>query len=853
GSGSHPSTGEYAQVVNDGAGNAICTWMQSSGNVYVAKYSRISGILMWGSPIRLTTNGNTNDASGLYGSPELASDGAGGAFVAWGDKDNNIYVQHVVDINMKPGAYFQLGGIEGDMIDDLALPTVNAGLARVGDIVNITEFGSIRDLGGQFPLQISRATSSQGYISLSAPSLPISINNGNSVWLSMRVSFTKAGVLNDTLIVYTNDPSACPIKIAVTGQAFTKFPMLSVQDTFQFGDHGFGYLFQRVLPVYNVGRDTLHITGAYFPPDDVTAFSVVGNPVQAIPPGGSGAIHLGFEPAGLEEDYATLVITSDDPRYADPPKTVEVSGYGVAPFVSMLAADQIDAGYVRVNHHDTVTFAITSDPNGATIPLIIKQLQFQGSLSGNFKILTPIAFPDTFAFGATQNIQIEFSPTIGKSIGAYLHCISNTSESPYDIPIFGVGEKSYLSTTSLSYGDVALNTCKTLSMHLANLGNYELNITSFDLIGVDAGRFTILDNPILMLKTGIMADIRINFCPTYSGQQNVQARIITDDGPDTIYVPITASGATPGLLETDDSIHFGVALIGHPVNKTLTIRNAGQMPVTIVGAAISGSAAIYYTDDMTMPITIGGGDSVISNFIFNPLAEGDQIASLMLTTSDGGTLVVTLSGRVTLHAYTAAPTSLFGSAIILPQVTTHEAVYITNYMDFPKIIINYRITGPDADVYGISYPLSWPLNIPAFGNDSVVATFTPTEINKTYNGTLVLYGGESDSVVITLYGTSSATDVRQPNGVPQTFSLGQNYPNPFSNVTEISYSIPVQSAVTLSIFDQLGRKVADLISGAREAGSYVVRFNAANLPSGVYYYELRTDRYVNDKIMRLVR
>jgi hypothetical protein len=851
GSGSHPYTGKYAQVVNDGAGNAICTWMQSNGSVYVAKYSRSSGSLLWGNPISLTTNGNTNDTTGLYGSPELASDGVGGAFVAWSDNGNNIYLQHVVDINMRPVAYFQLGGIVGDNIDNLVLPVVNAGFARVGDIVNISEFGRISNIGGQFPLQISRVTSSQGYASLSAPVLPISINNEYSVWLNMRVSFYKAGVFSDTLSVYTNDPTACPIKIVVTGQAFTKFPMLSVQDTIQFGDHGIGYLFKRTLLLRNVGKDTLHITGAFFPADDV-AFMVIGNPVQAIPPEGSGAIIIGYEPTSLSENDAILIITSDDPRYIDPPKAVEVFGNGVAPMVNMLMADQINAGNIKVNTRDTVTFAITSDPNGATIPLIIKQLQLQGELSGSFRILSPVTFPDTFAYGETQHVRIEFSPAIGTSIGAYLHCLSNASEYPYDIPIYGVGLRSYLSTTSMNYGDVALNTCKTLSLQLTNSGNYGLNVISFELLGIAANRFTTMDNPLVALNAGVMANVRINFCPLYSGQQNIQARIITD-GPDTILVPITASGATPGLLETEDSVHFGVAVIGHPINKTLTIRNTGQMSVTITDATISGSAGSYYTHDMTMPITIEGGDSVVSTFIFNPLLEGDQNASLMLTTSDGGTLIVTLSGRATLHAYTVAPSSLFETAIISPDATTHEAVYINNYMDFPKGITDYRITGPNANVYDISYPAAWPLNIPAFGNDSIVVTFTPTEINKTYNGRLAIYGNENDSVIITLHGSSNATDVRQLNGLPQSFSLGQNYPNPFSDATEISYSIPVQSVLALTIFDQLGRKVTDLISGAHEAGSYIVRFNAANLPSGIYYYELRTDRYINDKIMRLVR
>ncbi len=68
----------------------------------------------------------------------------------------------------------------------------------------------------------------------------------------------------------------------------------------------------------------------------------------------------------------------------------------------------------------------------------------------------------------------------------------------------------------------------------------------------------------------------------------------------------------------------------------------------------------------------------------------------------------------------------------------------------------------------------------------------------------------------------------------------QNYPNPFNPVTRISFSIPQKSQIKLKVFDVLGREISLLADGVYEAGKYEVEFNASNLPSGVYFYNLTT-------------
>ena len=88
---------------------------------------------------------------------------------------------------------------------------------------------------------------------------------------------------------------------------------------------------------------------------------------------------------------------------------------------------------------------------------------------------------------------------------------------------------------------------------------------------------------------------------------------------------------------------------------------------------------------------------------------------------------------------------------------------------------------------------------------------------------------------------------------PLNFQLHQNYPNPFNPNTEISYQLPVNSVVSLKVFDVLGREVATLVNGSQAAGQHSVNFDASGLSSGVYIYQLQTADFVNTKRMLLVK
>jgi hypothetical protein len=95
--------------------------------------------------------------------------------------------------------------------------------------------------------------------------------------------------------------------------------------------------------------------------------------------------------------------------------------------------------------------------------------------------------------------------------------------------------------------------------------------------------------------------------------------------------------------------------------------------------------------------------------------------------------------------------------------------------------------------------------------------------------------------------------VSEENILPKSYALNQNYPNPFNPSTTIEFDIPEKTNVKLIIYDILGREIETLIDKELEPGKYKLNFNATNLPSGVYFYTLKTPKFTKTNKMLLIK
>ena len=113
--------------------------------------------------------------------------------------------------------------------------------------------------------------------------------------------------------------------------------------------------------------------------------------------------------------------------------------------------------------------------------------------------------------------------------------------------------------------------------------------------------------------------------------------------------------------------------------------------------------------------------------------------------------------------------------------------------------------------------------------------------------------GEYNLTVLKQDGTPIVITNLESAEVPDGFVLEPNYPNPFNPTTTINYALPETGNVTVTVLDLLGRRVAVLVDEQQAKGRYSVRFDASHLASGIYFYQLRAEGFVQTRKMMLIK
>lgn len=157
-------------------------------------------------------------------------------------------------------------------------------------------------------------------------------------------------------------------------------------------------------------------------------------------------------------------------------------------------------------------------------------------------------------------------------------------------------------------------------------------------------------------------------------------------------------------------------------------------------------------------------------------------------------------------------------------------------------------TFPKTDACQPSSPGVMFMNYMDYSNDACMNMFTQgqsTRMNAAINGPRASLLTSNGCVPIGI--TPVSTEI------PSGFSLQQNYPNPFNPVTNIRFDIMRSSMVKLTVYDAAGNEVIVLVNQNLDAGTYNYDFNAADYPSGVYFYVLTAGEFTATKKMVLVK
>ncbi|MEJ2618423.1 MAG: M1 family aminopeptidase, partial [Ignavibacteriaceae bacterium] len=219
------------------------------------------------------------------------------------------------------------------------------------------------------------------------------------------------------------------------------------------------------------------------------------------------------------------------------------------------------------------------------------------------------------------------------------------------------------------------------------------------------------------------------------------------------------------------------------------------------------------------------------------------------------------------YAYNTATTSDFqGIAESVSGLDLNyffdEWIYGVNY---PRYNLRWNFTDNGGGIYKIAVNISqtpgsnpqyftMPVQLKVITNqgDSTVTVFN----NKLEQEFDILVTGKPSNVIFDpdnlILKDLIITDVRDEK-IPNQYKLEQNYPNPFNPKTTIRYSIPVNSFVTIKVYDVLGKEIRILLNERKSPGGYSINFNSDNLPSGVYFYSMQAGSFTSTKKFVLLK
>jgi hypothetical protein len=318
---------------------------------------------------------------------------------------------------------------------------------------------------------------------------------------------------------------------------------------------------------------------------------------------------------------------------------------------------------------------------------------------------------------------------------------------------------------------------------------------------------------------------------------------------------VTAKADNGAVIDADGIINLSNTTLTGSKNGLMIHNTVGQSSlvgvVTMSGGSITGSGGDGFNvtgSKSTITIKEGTVISASTGSLVNAVSSSNVTFKADGETMNGdlvadatSTLSVVLQNRTTLKG-TVQRAALSIDASSVWNVTGNSA--LTSLSDASGIS-GTSITNVTGNGYTVTYNASLSANSALGG--------------KTYT---LVNGG-----TLTPQGTTGIGD--EGVSLPDHCALEQNYPNPFNPATTISYQMPAPGArqtasglrvegpadsfVKLVVCDVLGREVAVLVDGERQAGSHTVTFDGAGLASGMYFYSLRSGEFVSTKKMILAK
>ena len=290
-------------------------------------------------------------------------------------------------------------------------------------------------------------------------------------------------------------------------------------------------------------------------------------------------------------------------------------------------------------------------------------------------------------------------------------------------------------------------------------------------------------------------------------------------------------------------VNIGWNLIG-PFNQNVPVTQIYTVPSGILISNFYGITENGYFSTDVLEIgkgywinSVSNGQIILNGGSLEKNGMGQQQSAeidpnwgkIKITDGDGKSITLYSAG-------TEIKSDIFGLPPLPPagifDVRYSSGRFVENLSTDNVIMIN-------SDKYPLKIKVE---DISIFLRDRINGEIINTELN------------DGDEITITNEKITSLVVVgKMTEDQPVSYQLYQNYPNPFNPGTQIKYSVPQTSQIQIKVFDVLGNEIETLVNEEKPTGTYELTWNAAALPSGIYFYRIQAGSFVNTKKMILLK
>jgi len=634
----------------------------------------------------------------------------------------------------------------------LASSSVNFGSVKVGASKTLTVTASN---SGKASLTVNSAVPSSKDFSLTQPALPLTIAAGQNATLSLMFKPSASGTDSASLAI-GSDASNSSLSLPLTGTGVAAGQLALSPTTIAFGNVTVGVSLTQSETLTNIGGTTVTVSQAAV---SGSGLSINGLALPfTLTAGQSANFNVVFAPQTTGAVSGNVAFTSDASNSS---LSLPLTGTGVSEGLLAVNPTSIALNNVVVGSSQKQQVTLTNS-GGSTLTVS------QATVTGSGFSLSGLTLPLSLTAGQSAGFNVVFAPQTVGAVNGNIAFTSDASDPTLNLPLSGTGVNPGLlavNPSSVAIGSVLVGSSQKQQVMLTNSGGVTVTVSQATVTGSGFG-LSGLTLP-LTLTAGQSANFNVVFAPQSAGAVSGNVAFTSDASNPSLNLPLSGTGLTAGSLSANpSSVNFGTVEIGNTQTVLETLTNTGGSSVTITQGTLSGTG--FSVNGLSLPLTLGAGQSASFNLQFAPQSAGAASGSLSITSNaPNPSLVIPLAGNaVTPGLLTASILSLnFGTVTTGKSKTLSET--LSNTGGSSVTITQASVSGSGFSMNGLSLPLTLA---PGQSSPSFNVVFAPQSAGAASGNLSVTSDASDPNFTVPLSGTGVTPGTLGAN--PASLSFG---------------------------------------------------------------------------------